>query len=267
MAYDAVAVSTDDLSAGTEFFQQPTAAAFPFITANVYDKHANRLFSPHIIKKIDQLTLGIIGLTGGAASNSESFVIGDWQEALRAEIALLDKSCTMLMVLSNLSNKENEELQRNFSRIDIIVTADKKVANIRPRRVPNTLLVQSGSQGKYLGRLDITRHGEGDWSIASADTLEQYQKRLIAIDRQLSTLEKQAGTSTDLSQNRTRLQSLRQVCLDQIARQKITAQAEGKNKPGKIYRSFFLPVRPITSVDTVGLIVEDITKELKIGHE
>lgn len=266
MGYDAVAVSTDDLSAGAEFFQQSTAGAFPFVTANVYDKHAKRPFSPHIIKKIDQLSLGIIGLTGGAARKSDDFVIGDWQKALREEIALLEKSCTMLVVLSNLSDQENDALQRDFRQIDIIVTASKKGANIRPRQSPASLLVQSGSQGKYMGRLDITRHGEGGWSIASSDPLEQYQKRLIAIDQQLSTLDKQGGTSTDVSQKRTQLQTKRQTCLDQITRQK-TAQAGGKNKPGKTYQSSFLPVRPVTSVDTVGMIVEEITKNIKPSQE
>ena len=267
MAYDAVAVSIDDLSAGAEFFQRSTASGFPFVAANVYDKHANRLFSPHLIKNIGQLTVGIIGLTGGTASNSDDFVIEDWQRALREEIALLEKNCTLLVVLSNLSEQENDALQRDFSQIDIIVTASKKGSNLRPRQSPSSLLVQGGSQGKYMGKLDVTIHGEGNWTIASSDTLEQYQNRLIAIDQQLSSLEKQAGTNTDVSRKKTQLQTMRQICLDQIARQK-TAQAGGENKPGKTYQSFFLPVQPVvTSIDTVGLIVEDIKKKIKINHE
>ncbi len=266
MAYDAVAVSSDDLSAGADFFQQPNADTFHFVAANVYDKNAKLLFSPHRIKNIGTLTLGIIGLTGGTTNSGEDFVIGDWRKALRDEIATLEKTCTMLVVLSNLNDHENGELQRDFSQIDIIVTADKKGTNIQPHRSQSSLLVQSGSRGKYIGRLDITRLGEGSWSTTPPDSLEQYQNRLRSIDQQLSHLGKpEEGTNAEVSQKRARLQATRQMCLDQIAKLK-TAQLEGKNRPGKIYQSLSLPVQPMTSADTVGLIVQDIMKNIEINR-
>ena len=51
MAYDAVAVSSDDLLAGTDFFREATAKGFPFIAANIYDQEENLTFFPAYNKK------------------------------------------------------------------------------------------------------------------------------------------------------------------------------------------------------------------------
>jgi hypothetical protein len=262
MSYDAVAISSNDLSAGPEFFRQSTDDSFPWITANIYDKNDNLQFSPHIIKNSGSLTIGIIGLTGDAGNSVEDFVIGDWRKALRAEITLLEKSCDMLVVLSNLNVSENKEIQRDFNKIDIIVTADQKGTNIQPQVSQNSLLVQSGGRGKYLGKLDISWHGEGNWLVASSQSLAHRKNRLSSIDWQLSQLEKQQrGTSRDFSQKIARLQSSRQILSDEIAQQG-TELTEKETKSSKSFISSFLPVKPASSTDDVGTIVQNIKNSI-----
>jgi hypothetical protein len=167
MLYDAVAVSASDLSAGAEFFRQTTNEGFPWVAANVYDKNNNLLFAPHIIKQQETMTIGIIGLTGNDGYSVAGCAIGDWREPLHKQITLLENRCDILVVLSNLSESENREVQRDFNQVDIIVAADKKNANIQPRAEQNSLLVQSGDRGKYLGKLDITWNGRGKWLAGS----------------------------------------------------------------------------------------------------
>ncbi len=163
MSYDAVAVSFKDLSAGTVFFREASMQSFPWVSANAFDENNHLLFLPHIIKKIPGLTIGIIGLTGGEEASSNTFIITDWRKALAAEIKLLEKNCDMLVVLSNLTAQENDQLQQDFNQIDIVISGDKKGSNIRPKLSHNSLLVQSGARGKYIGKLDITWFGHGDW--------------------------------------------------------------------------------------------------------
>jgi hypothetical protein len=197
MSYDAVAISSNDLSAGPEFFQQSNGASFPWVAANVTDKDAHLLFSPHIIKKSGGITIGIIGLTGANGSASEDFVISDWRHALRTEIALLEKNCHILLVLSNLNASENIEIQKDFSQIDIIVTANRRGKNIAPQVSHKKLLIESGGRGKYLGKLDISWQGPG-------------KKKKSVMD----------------------------------------------------YKSYFLPVKPKSSGDKIGQIVQDIKKSI-----
>ncbi len=185
MLYDAVGVSASDLSAGTAFFRQTMDELFPWVAANVYDKNGNLLFPPHIIKQLATMTIGIIGLTGNDGHSIAGCTIGDWRESLQKEITLLENRCDILVVLSNLSESENREIQANFKQIDIIVAADRKRANIQPRAGQNSLLVQSGNRGKYLGKLDITWNGRGHWQADSprtgkAGTGEQPENRYHA---------------------------------------------------------------------------------------
>lgn len=172
MAYDAVAVSGNDLMAGADFFQA-TADGFPFVAANVYDQQEKLFFSAHIIKNIGPLTLGIIGLTGEVTDKDSAFIVKDWRTTLQDQIDQLENTCSMLLVLSSLSEAENIELQKDFQQVDILVTADKRGKNIQPQRAGNSLLVQSGSRGKYIGRLDITRYGDGNWSQARSRSATQ----------------------------------------------------------------------------------------------
>lgn len=173
MAYDAVAVSGNDLLAGVDFFRQARATGLPFVAANVSDKEGKLPFSAHRIKHIGPLTLGIIGLTGGTVDKNSDFIVEDWRPALREQITLLQKECTMLLVLSSLSDDENLQLQKDFQQVDLLVTADKEGRNILPQAVHNSLRLQSGSQGKYLGSLEITRFGPNEWSPAAAGSIAQ----------------------------------------------------------------------------------------------
>ena len=265
MNYDAVAVSSTDLSAGPAFFRQTSDHPFPWISANIYEPGGDLFFQPHIIKKSDNVTVGIIGLTGNNGNGSRDFIVGDWRKALEVELTLLEKSCDILVVLSNLTSPENMEIQRDFSQVDIIVTADAKGANIKPQMSPNSLVVQSGAQGKYLGKLDITGHAEGNWHISSPQLpqlLTQKKDRLTSIDRQLSQLEKQQSEeSGDFSKKIARLKAYRLIISDQIAQHTMEI-AEGETKPIKSFTSVFLPVLPASSKDSIGAIVQEINESI-----
>ncbi|MCP4343244.1 MAG: hypothetical protein GY799_31315 [Desulfobulbaceae bacterium] len=265
MSYDAVAISSNDLTAGSEFFLQKREDHFPWVAANIFDRQGKLLFSPHIIKKIGSLTVGIIGLTGAARNGIKDVVIGDWRQAVQTQLALLEKNCDMLVVLSNLSTAVNRELQRDFNQIDIIVAADQRGRNIPPLVKEKSLFVQSGGRGKYLGKLDITWQGSGNWSDGrspSAKALTDLQNRLRTLDIQLHRLEKQPDlTSTIISQKIDRLQSSRQLIADQIA-QLAAEHPEKETKPSKRFNSSFLPVKPRPSSERIGIIVQDIKKNI-----
>ena len=262
MSYDAVGISSNDLSAGTEFFRRSIDNSFPWVAANIYDKKANLLFSPHIIKKSGNLTIGIIGLTGAAGNNIEDFVISDWRKSLRKQIALLQKNCDMLVVLSSLNLSENKEIQRDFKQIDIIVSASQKGRNIQPQTIQNCLLIQGGGRGKYIGKLDITRNSEGSWHLASPQSPDYQKNRLRSIDRQLKQLAKQQSlTGKDFSQKMARLRSSREIISKQIAQQ-VTDLTEKMTLSAKSYKSSFLPVKPKSPTGKIGIIVQDIKKSI-----
>ena len=133
IGYDVVAVSAMDLTAGKDFFHASLDDSFPWISANVFDKDKKRLFPSHSIKKIGSLAIGIIGLTGDAQYLYEGLNIGDWRTALQTEIEKIEKNCDILMVLSNLTEPENEELASNFPQVSLVVTNYQKRGNTPPK--------------------------------------------------------------------------------------------------------------------------------------
>ena len=261
MSFDAVAISSNDLSAGPVFFQLSRDISFPWIAANLYDNKGNLIFSPHIIKKVTNLSIGIIGLTGGDGKELKDFVIGDWRKALKKEILSL-ASCDILIVLSNLNQLENEEIQRDFKQIDIIVAADEKGTSIQPQVLQHNLLIQSGHRGKYIGKLDISWFGHGDWLPSSFQQVVDPQSRILSIDRQLSLLEKQQiETKEDFSKKINRLRSYRQKIIAQMPAEGAQLNEKEVNYP-KRFKSFFLPVKPISSNDKISAIVLEIKNSI-----
>jgi hypothetical protein len=268
MNYDAVAVSSTDLFAGSAFFRQLSDRPLPWISANIFEPNGDLFFQPHIIKNSDNVTVGIIGLTGNDGNGSRDLIVGDWRKALEVELTLLEKSCDILVVLSNLTSLENMEIQRDFSQVDIIVTTDANGANIKPQMSLNSLVVQSGARGKYLGKLDITGHAEGNWHIFSPrlpQLMKEKKDRLTSIDRQLNQLEKQqsevSGESGDFSKKIARLKSYRKIISDQLALQTMEI-AQSETQLIKSFTSVFLPVLPASSKDNIDAIVQEINESI-----
>ena len=59
------------------------------------------------------------------------------------------------MVLSHLGAKEDEKLAEEVKGIDVIVGGHSHTKMKSGRKVGDTIIVQAGAQGKYLGELDL----------------------------------------------------------------------------------------------------------------
>ncbi len=162
MSYDAVGVSSSDLDAGLDFFRnQPKN--FPWVSANIYTSDNKPLFPPYIIKKINSLTVGIIGLTGQTAHKIDNISIGDWRKVLGVHLQQLKKTCDIVIVLSSLNDTGNRELANSFQNVDFLISSLKDRGNLVPRLIKNTMLTQCASQGKYLGKLHLQWYPNGTW--------------------------------------------------------------------------------------------------------
>ena len=162
MGYDAVAVGPLDLAAGREFLERQDRPVFPWISANLLNTANLPVFHPFIIKQTGQDKTGIIGLTGTGPLPPDLHT-GDWHTILPAQLRILAKKCDHIILLSNLPEKENEEIARLYPDIRIIISADPRFSNLSPVINNNTLLSQTAQQGKYLGRLGIEWGNSGRW--------------------------------------------------------------------------------------------------------
>jgi len=256
MSYDAVAVSSTDLSAGPDFMLQSRDQAFPWVSANITDSEGKTIFSPYIIKNLKNLSIGIIGLTGPSLTQSKYFQIIDWKHSLQTQLTQLGDKCDILLVLSNLPDKDNKSLTRDFPEIDMIISGISTQGNVSARVFHNSLITQTVSRGKYLGKLNIDWQNDGKWKTDSSQSLQHLKNKLKSIDKQIETLKQQQGTNQALSKKIARMQSYKKTIISQIEAEELSVSARHSPSAENRYASSFVPVRPTNSKSSVTSIVQ-----------
>jgi len=77
-------------------------------------------------------------------------------EVARQYVSELRGKVDVLIVLSNLGLEEDKVLAAAVAGIDIIIGGNSHRLMKEPGRVGNTLIVQQGYKGEWLGRLRVT---------------------------------------------------------------------------------------------------------------
>ena len=155
MAYDAVAVGSNDLAAGVDFLKKNQPKGFPWLSANLTDKQHRPIFPAAKIIERGAVKIGIIGLTGKIMAPLQEILVADWRQALSEQLAKLTKECQFVIVLSNLAGEDNAELTRKFPQVQVLLTADRPQGNVVPKIDNKSLVTQTSNQGKYLGVLNL----------------------------------------------------------------------------------------------------------------
>ena len=162
MAYDALALGEYDLAAGLEVVKQrEKEASFPFLSANlVTTSDSQPIVRPYVILERDGASFGILGLTEPGTrevlEKLDGATLLDPIEVARQYVSELRGKVDVLIVLSNLGLEEDEALAAAVAGIDIIIGGNSRTLMTEPERVGDTLIVQQGYKGEWLGRLQVT---------------------------------------------------------------------------------------------------------------
>jgi len=182
LGYDAMTVGNHEFSHDLETilgFEE--LAGFPFLCANLV-KEANQVhpFDPYIIIERGGRKIAIIGFI---TPDLESMVLADRLEQLevldpeavvRDLVPRLRERVDHVIVLSHCGyGYDRNRLARSIAGIDLIVGGHSHTALFTPRRVRNTVVVQAGCHGLFLGK--VTLHFEGR-------DLERFEGGLIPIN-------------------------------------------------------------------------------------
>lgn len=139
-------------------------ANFDILSANTYFNPRNETMGkPFVIKEINGVKIGIIGLT--ALELPEAVLPGgisevkmlDADSVVAAGIAELKKEgCDMIMLLTHIGLDIDKEMADKFySDVDVIVGGHTHTPLQKPVVQNGVIIVQAGSLGRYLGKLDI----------------------------------------------------------------------------------------------------------------
>lgn len=139
-------------------------ANFDYLSANVWFTSENKTFGKqYVIKEIDGVKIGIIGLT---AFDLKTLVLPknvDDIEMLNVDSVvalniqeLKNQNCDLIFLLTHIGKENDIKLAEKFyGDLDVIVGGHSHTPIFKPEIQNGVIIVQAGSYGRWLGKLDL----------------------------------------------------------------------------------------------------------------
>jgi sulfur-oxidizing protein SoxB len=134
-----------------------------FVAHNVRDGWGDRVFRPYTIREVGGVSVGVIGqaFPYTAVSHPRRFVpdltFGIREDGVQALVNELraDRKVDLVVLLSHNGISVDRKLAARVRGLDVILGGHTHDALPEPLVVGRTLVVNSGSHGKFLSRLDL----------------------------------------------------------------------------------------------------------------
>jgi 2',3'-cyclic-nucleotide 2'-phosphodiesterase (5'-nucleotidase family) len=149
---------------------------YPVLAANCHLRNSAGPFTPFTLIERGGVRLAVIGLAAVVARNllppdvRETVDVTMGEVELRAQIPSLrhDHGAQLIVVLSHLGFPQDCKLAATVPGIDILLSGHTHNRLHVPVVINDTVIMQSGAHGSFVGRLDVTvgRDGLADWSHA-----------------------------------------------------------------------------------------------------
>jgi 2',3'-cyclic-nucleotide 2'-phosphodiesterase (5'-nucleotidase family) len=166
LKFDAMAIGNHEFDWGMDALRDlVTSSRFPYLSANIRDARGRYLpeVKPYIIVERKKIKIAIIGMTTPevpritAPGHLKQITIDRPEDILPQIIEKAkDEGAVIIIVLSHLGLEADRDLAKRTSGIHIIVGGHSHTALDNPVMVGNTIIVQAGAYGLYLGVLRLT---------------------------------------------------------------------------------------------------------------
>lgn len=167
MAYDALTVGALDLQQGLDTLQQRAKEArFPVLSCNLVSTQDGKpIFNPYTILERSGVRFGILGVSeaelGSLPTLANVARVLDPFAGVHQYLPEVQAQSDIVIVLSHLGLEMDTTLAQLEPGIEIIVGGKSRRVLSAPEIVGNTVIVQAGYDGEWLGRLDATIDGKG----------------------------------------------------------------------------------------------------------
>lgn len=138
---------------------------YPLLAINCYERDGGALVFPpsHVVERAG-MRIGIVGIAchivdktmPPAYSEGVRFTVGNEELPGHIERLRRDERAELIVVLSHLGFPQDLKLAAEVPGIDLLISGHTHNRLYRPARVGNTVLIQSGCHGSFVGRLDVT---------------------------------------------------------------------------------------------------------------
>lgn len=172
IGYDAMTIGNHEFYNPLEVLEkQQKLAKFPFLCANILKADNSYIGKPYIIKTINNVRIGIIGLTTNTTKSSASInitknlIFKDEVETAKQLVAILKDSTDVIIALTHLGiysgqDKGSLKLAKEVSGIDFIIdghshTFLEKPIWVKRSETDSVAVVQAACWGAFLGVADL----------------------------------------------------------------------------------------------------------------
>jgi 2',3'-cyclic-nucleotide 2'-phosphodiesterase (5'-nucleotidase family) len=162
MGVSAINVGSQDLAAGLSVLKdrllKPEGEEpLPFISANLVDSQDKQLIFPaYQVVEVGKLKVGIFGVMRPARGKSPQVEILDPEAAALATVKELQDKVDFVIVLGDIGSDEMAKICREVTGINVAVVSKGRMTIQKPNFVNESLIVNSGRGGKYLGQMKIS---------------------------------------------------------------------------------------------------------------
>ena len=171
---------------GPEQFQKIVSMLeYPMLAANIYYKDTDELVFPsHTIVERAGLKIGVIGIAEHIVDKtmpphfSEGLYFTLGNEELPRIIKELRKKdqVDLVVVLSHFGFPQEAKLVKEVDGIDILLSGHTHNRITKPVMINDTILIQSGCHGSFIGRLDVE---------VSNGRIQNFNHQLIEVAKEL----------------------------------------------------------------------------------
>ncbi|NLE50090.1 MAG: bifunctional metallophosphatase/5'-nucleotidase [Chloroflexi bacterium] len=206
LRFDAMTAHWDFAYGPARLRELATRLPYPVLAANCYDEATgDRPFPAWRICEAGGVRVGVIGL---AAVIVDRIMPPTFNQGIRLTLGNDElpeligtlrgqEQVDLVVVLSHLGFPQDMKLAREVGGIDVLLSSHTHNRLQRPARAGETLVIQSGSHGAFLGRLDLEIDG---------GRVVDFRHELLTVDDQIaSDLDVQAIVAGSLAPYRDEL--------------------------------------------------------------
>ncbi len=161
LGFNALAIGNHDFDFGLDRLKNSITAGVPWVSANIMQEDGRPFAQPFVIEKVGDTRILVVGMTTTATprmsfpKNVEGLTFTDPTATLERILKQTMESYDICIVLSHLGYGEDLLLAQRVPGITAIIGGHSHTILRKPVRIGNTLITQSGSSARYLGKIVI----------------------------------------------------------------------------------------------------------------
>lgn len=209
MGVDFIGIGDQDLRLGVEFLKDAAAKAeLPVHCANLVKTDGTPVFPGRAIRTIGGVKVGLFSVMTPEADgkpvfeNNPNYRLDDPFAAAEREVkALKAEGAQAIVAVTHLGVNEDMRLAKQVPGIHFVFGAHSASMLSEPNKSDATFVLQAGSRGKYLGRLDLELKGELPAAFATlTDTsaVERVRERIKHYESEVQTLRARLDVEKDV---------------------------------------------------------------------